>query len=147
MELQNVVLVDGMRSAFGRGARGKLVATRLDEAGAQVLRALLDRNPKVADRMIEDVGLGCVNPRGEYSGLGTVPRLAGLPFEVCTFSSNRQCGSSMETLHRVAMSIAVGAIECGIALGIERMGRTLMPSGAAQQPVSRVQGTNKRLFE
>ena len=45
MQLQNVVLVDGARTAFARGARGKLVATRLDEAGAQVIRTLLDRNP------------------------------------------------------------------------------------------------------
>src|SRR5262249_3712423 len=38
MALKNVVLVDGARSAFARGAKGKLVATRLDEAGATVLR-------------------------------------------------------------------------------------------------------------
>ena len=29
MELRNVVLVDGARSAFARGGRGKLIATRL----------------------------------------------------------------------------------------------------------------------
>ena len=40
MNARNVVLVDGVRSAFGRGGNGKLVATRLDKAGAQVLRAL-----------------------------------------------------------------------------------------------------------
>jgi acetyl-CoA acetyltransferase len=45
--LRNAVLVNGARTAFARGAKGKLVATRLDEAGAQVIRALLDRNPKV----------------------------------------------------------------------------------------------------
>jgi ATP-binding cassette subfamily F protein uup len=33
MALQNVVLVDGARTAFGRGGKGKLVATRLDDAG------------------------------------------------------------------------------------------------------------------
>ena len=32
MQLKNVVLVDGARSAFGRGARGSLVASRLAEA-------------------------------------------------------------------------------------------------------------------
>jgi acetyl-CoA acetyltransferase len=42
MQLKNVVIVDGARSAFARGARGKLVATRLDETGARVLRALLE---------------------------------------------------------------------------------------------------------
>ena len=124
--LRNVVLVDGARSAFARGAKGKLVATRLDEAGAQVIRTLLDRNPKVKDS--HDRGH---RPRetsaatASSCGLGVCARLAGLPLEACSFNSNRQCGSSMETLHRVAMSIMVGSIECGVALGIERMGRGL----------------------
>lgn len=125
MELRKVVLVDGARSAFARGGRGKLVATRLDDAGAQVLRALLDRNPKVADAMIEDVGVGTVVGRGEFAYLGNVQRLAGLPLEACAFHSNRQCGSSMETLHRITMTIMVGTIDCGVAMGIERMGRAL----------------------
>ena len=47
-ELKNVVLVDGVRSAFGRGGRGQLVATRLDEAAGKVVRALMERNPKVS---------------------------------------------------------------------------------------------------
>jgi acetyl-CoA acetyltransferase family protein len=146
MQARNVVLVDGVRSAFARGGRGKLVATRLDEAGAKVIRALLARNPKVQDRMIDDVGLGNVSGRGEFVMLGVVARLAGLPLEVCSFNSNRQCGSSMETLHRIAMSIALGATDCGIALGIERMGRTLMGAGGADKP-TRVSGGNKRWFE
>ncbi len=61
MQLRNVVVVDSARSPFARGGRGKLVATRLDEVGAKVLRALLDRNPKVTDSMLEDVGLGNVS--------------------------------------------------------------------------------------
>jgi acetyl-CoA acetyltransferase family protein len=146
MQARNVVLVDGVRSAFARGARGKLVATRLDETGAKIIRTLLDRNPKVQDRMIEDVGLGNVSGRGEFVMLGVVARLAGLPLEVCSFNSNRQCGSSMETLHRIAMSIALGATDCGIALGIERMGRTLGGGGGGDKP-SRVSGGSKRWFE
>ena len=145
MKLEQVVVVDGMRTAFGRGGKGKLVATRLDEAGAKVIRTLLDRNPKVKDHMIEDVGLGNVVGRGEFVMLGVVARLAGLPLEVCSFNSNRQCGSSMETLHRIAMSIAVGASECGIALGIERMGRTL-GGGGGDKP-SRVSAPSKRWLE
>ena len=77
MPLENVVLVDGMRSPFARGGRGKLVATRLDDLGAQVLRTLLDRNPKIPDSRIEDVGLGNVSGQGEFTLLATVQRLAG----------------------------------------------------------------------
>jgi acetyl-CoA acetyltransferase family protein len=145
MPLRNVVLVDGARTAFARGAKGKLVATRLDDAGGQVVRALLDRNPKVKDGVIEDAGLGNVGGWGEFTGLGVMCRLAGLPLEVCSFNSNRQCGSSMETLHRIAMAIEVGTIECGLALGAERMGRGL--GGGATGPQNRNTKLNPRLFQ
>jgi len=147
LNFRNAVIVDGARSAYSRGGRGKLVATRLDEAGATVLRALLDRNPKVTDDMIEDVGLGNVGGAGELAGIGadTVARLAGLPAEVSAFDSNRQCGSSMETLHRVAQSIMVGATDCAIALGIERMGRTLGGGGGARTTTRITEFNQRRL--
>ncbi len=145
MQLRNVVVVDAARSPFARGGRGKLVATRLDEVGAKVLRTLLDRNSKVTDHMIEDVGLGNVSGQGEFVLLGTIARLAGLPMEVCNFNSNRQCGSSMETLHRLATSIMVGAIDCGVAIGAERMGRAL--GGGQRPPQTRVNKLNAKLFQ
>jgi acetyl-CoA acetyltransferase family protein len=145
VELRNVVLVDGVRSAFGRGGRGSLVATRLDNAGATVLRSLMERNPKVDPWLVEDIGLGNVMGAGELIliGANNVAHLAGLPAEVCSFDTNRQCGSSMETLHRVAQSIMVGATDCGIALGIERMGRSL--AGGPSGPKTRVTEFNKKL--
>ncbi len=147
MELKNVVLVDGVRSAFARGGRGALVATRLDDAAATVLRTLLERNPKVKPGMIEDIGLGNVLGVQELAGIGAnvVARLAGLPAEVCSFDSNRQCGSSMETLHRVAQSIMVGATECGVALGVERMGRSLAGGGGGEK--NRVTEFNRKRLE
>jgi acetyl-CoA acetyltransferase family protein len=144
MQVRNVVLVDGARSAFARGAKGKLVATRLDDAGATVLRALLDRNRKLKDSMIQDVGVGNVAGHGEWTYLGTIPRLAGLPLEACAFNSNRQCGSSMETLHRIAMAIALGQIDCGVAMGVERMGRAI--GGGGGKP-TRITNFNPRLLE
>src|SRR3990170_1786237 len=148
MELQNVVLVDGVRSAFARGGRGMMVATRLDEAGAQVLRTLMERNPKVKPAMVEDIGLGNVLGVRELVGIGAnfVSRLAGLPAEVCSFDTNRQCGSSMETLHRIAQSIMVGATECGVAMGVERMGRQLGGGGGGDGR-NRVTEFNKRFLE
>jgi len=134
-ELQNVVIVDAARSAFTRGGRGALVGNRIDDAGAAVLRALLERNPKVTPWMIEDIGLGQVGNAPELDGIGAdnVAKLAGLPAEVCTFETNRQCGSSMETMQRIAQSIMVGASECGVAIGIERMGRALMGGGGGER--------------
>ena len=135
MELKNVVLLDAARSAFARGGRGMMVATRLDEAGAQVLRAVMERNPKVKPSMVDDIGMGNVMGVAELAGIGAnvIARMAGLPSEVCTFDSNRQCGSSMETLHRITQSIMVGATDCGIALGVERMGRSLAGGGGGEK--------------
>ena len=147
MQLRSVVLVDGARSAFGRGGRGKLIASRLDDTAAQILRTLLDRNPRLTDSMIEDVGIGNVAGRGEFAYLGNVQRLAGLPLEVCAFHSNRQCGSSMETLHRIVMSIMVGNIECGVAMGIERMGRAIMAGGAPPTRITQMTSKTSELNE
>jgi acetyl-CoA acetyltransferase family protein len=148
MQFRNAVIVDACRSPFGRGGRGSLVATRLDEAGAKVLRALLERNPKVQDWMVEDIGLGNVAGAGELAGIGadTVAHLAGLPHEVSAFDTNRQCGSSMETLHRVAQEIMVGSIDTGIAIGIERMGRQLGGGGGNAQR-TRITEFNPRRLE
>jgi len=149
MELKNVVLVDGVRSAFARGGRGKMVATRMDDAAATVLRALMERNPKVKGSTVEDIGLGNVMGVAELAGgigANVVGRLAGLPSEVSSFDSNRQCGSSMETLQRVAQSIMVGATEVGIALGMERMGRSLGGGGGGGER-NRVTEFNKKRLE
>jgi acetyl-CoA acetyltransferase family protein len=145
MQLRNAVIVDGLRSPFARGGKGKLVATRLDELGAQVIRELLARNPKVSPRMVEDLGLGNVAMRGEFIAMGGIARLAGLPFETTNFISNRQCGSSMETFHRIATSIMVGASECGIAIGVERMGKGLGLGGLGTE--NRVTSFNGRLMQ
>ena len=102
-----------------------------------MLRSLLDRQPKVPDALIEDVGIGNVVGASEFSYLGNVQRIAGLPLEVCSFHSNRQCGSSMETLHRISMAIMLGQIDCGVAMGIERMGRAL-GGGAGQTRITRM---------
>ena len=147
MELQNVVLVDGVRSAFARGARGSFVATRMDDVAVSVVDALLARNPEVEKTSIEELGLGNVTGITEFAGLGAnhIARLAGLPETVCTFDTNRQCGSSMETLHRVAQEIMVGAIDTGIALGAERMGRNL--GGGDEGERNRITEFNKKRLE
>lgn len=146
MDLQNVVLVDGVRSPFAKGGRGGFAATRLDEIGVQVLKTLLERNPQLDPFEIEEVGLGNVGGVAEFAGFGGnhMARLAGLPESVCTFDVTRQCGSSMESLHRVAQSIMVGATKIGISMGAERMGRNL---GGGGQGGNRITAFNEARHE
>jgi acetyl-CoA acetyltransferase family protein len=139
MESRNVVVVDAVRSAFGRGARGSLVATRMDEVAATIVKTLLDRNPKVDPNEIEDVACGNVMGNGELAGMtsATVSRVAGLPPEVSHVTVNRQCGSSMQALHMIAGAIMAGSGDIGIAMGVERMGRGLGGERGGDNPISR----------
>jgi acetyl-CoA acetyltransferase family protein len=122
-------------------------ATRLDEVAAKVVRALMERNPKVKPTMIEDFGIGNAGNTSDLVLLGGISRLAGLPAETTNFFTNRQCGSSMETMQRIAMAIMVGSMDCGISLGVERMGRTIGGGRDSGPPPTRVTGMNPRVFE
>ena len=147
MKARNAVLVDGVRSPFARGGRGKLEATRLDEVGALLIKELLRRNPQVKPTMIEDCGIGHGGSQYDVAGLGNITRLAGLPVEVTNFMTDRQCGSSMETAQRVAMAIMLGSYDCGLSVGVERMGRTMGAGMGGGPKPTRVANFNPRLME
>ena len=118
MRLRNAVVVDGVRTAFTKGGRGKLEAARMDDVSAYIVRTLMERNPKVKPTMIDDFGTG-----GDL-GVGAAD-LAGLPPEMTDFQSARACATSQETAMRICMAIMLGEYDCGISLGTERMGRTM----------------------
>ncbi len=146
MKLRNAVIVDGVRSPFSKGGRGKLEAARLDELGAYIVRTLLSRNPKVKGTMIHDFGIGQGSGAPEASALNPVARLAGLPSEVCNFSSNRACAGSQETAARITQAIMLGEYDCGISFGVERMGRS-MGSLAVPRQFTRRDAPNPRVLE
>ncbi len=147
MKARNVVIVDGVRSAFTKGGRGRLEATRMDEAGAELVRMLFARNPKIKPTMIEEFGVANGRNDTELAGLGYVSRLAGLPAEVPNFYSNRHCASSMEVALRIAMAIALGQYDCGIAFGAERMTRVMGAGGATPPEPTRVTGFNFNVMD
>ncbi|MCP4579090.1 MAG: thiolase family protein [Deltaproteobacteria bacterium] len=147
MRLRNAVIVDGLRSAFARGGRGKLEATRLDDAAAEIIRELFRRHARINPELVEDFGIGNGANHPELAGLMNISRLAGLPAETPSFMSNRQCASSMETLHRIVMAIMLGEYDCGIALGVERMSRVLGAGSGQGPPPTRVNQLNQKLFQ
>ncbi|MCZ6554196.1 MAG: thiolase family protein [SAR324 cluster bacterium] len=149
MEMKNVVVVDALRSAFGRGGKGSLVATRMDDVAAQVVKGLLERNPSLDPYEIEDVICGGTLHLGELRGMtsNTVSKLAGLPPEVANATVDRQCGSSMQAVHMVARSIMTGAGEVGLAMGVERMGRSIGGAVETENPITRPHPSLESLTE
>jgi 3-oxo-5,6-didehydrosuberyl-CoA/3-oxoadipyl-CoA thiolase len=127
MAQRNAVIVDACRSAVARGGRSMLVHKRPDDLMAEIIKALLERNPSLDPYEIEDVRLGVCNQMTWFAGGGKfINHLAGLPPEVPGSATNRQCASSADTLHAIAAQIMVGAIDVGISAGVEKMGRGLM---------------------
>ena len=116
------VIVDAVRSPMGV-KKGNLIGIRADDLAAQVVVALLDRQPDLPQEAIEDLVLGCAFPehtQGMLMARGLV-LLAGLPKEVGGKVVNRFCGSSMDAVHQLSQAILVGDLECGIAVGVEDM--------------------------
>ncbi|MET3291495.1 UNVERIFIED_CONTAM: acetyl-CoA acyltransferase [Brevibacillus sp. OAP136] len=125
---KDAVIVDAVRSPMGK-KNGTLSHIRPDELAAQVLQRLVERN-RLDPALVEDVKMGCVTQVGEQGG--NIARLAllfaGFPVEVCGVTSNRACGSSLETLNQAAHEIMAGMSDVVIAAGVESMNRVKMGS-------------------
>ena len=116
------VIVDAVRSPMGV-KNGNLIGIRADDLAAQVVIALLERQPDLPRDAIEDVVLGCAFPENTQGMLMArgVSLLAGIPKEAGGKVVNRFCGSSMDSVHQLSQAILAGDLECGIAVGVEDM--------------------------
>ena len=127
-------ICDAIRTPIGRYG-GVLSAVRTDDLGAIPMAALLERNVTLNPVAIEDLAYGCANQAGEDNR--NVARmsllLAGLPVTVPAVTVNRLCGSGMNAIGNIADSIRTGAIQLGIAGGVESMSRApfVMPKQSA----------------
>jgi acetyl-CoA acyltransferase len=100
-----------------------MIGTRADDLTAQVVAALLERNPGLPVDAVGDVVVGCAFPehtQGMLLARG-VALLAGISQESGAKVVNRFCGSSMDAVHQLSLAILAGDLECGIAAGVEDM--------------------------
>jgi acetyl-CoA acyltransferase len=121
-------LLDFARSPFQFARKGAFVTLPPAELAAQVVQGLLARQAFAAAEL-EDVLLGCAYPEGEQGDnlARIVSFLAGLPDAVAGATINRFCGSSMTAIHVAAGSIATGAGDAFLCVGVESM--TRVPQG------------------
>ncbi len=129
--MREVAILSAVRTPVGRSLKGNLRHTRPDDLGALVVKEALAR-AEVAGADMEDLVLGCAHPEGEQ-GLNVarlVGHLAGLPDEVPAMIVNRFCSSGLQAAAIVADRIAVGALDAGLAGGIESM--SMVPMGGSR---------------
>ena len=136
--MSEAYICDAIRTPFGRYG-GALSSIRTDDLAALPIKALMDRNPQVDWKMVDDVIYGCVNQAGEDNR--NVARmaslLAGLPVDVPGVTVNRLCGSSMEATGTAARAIKSGETHLLIAGGVESMSRAPFVLAKADSAFSR----------
>jgi acetyl-CoA C-acetyltransferase len=122
------VIVEAVRTPIGKRG-GVLAGLHAAEILGAAQRALLDRSG-LDPAGVEQVAGGCVTQAGEQSSniTRTAWLHAGLPHATGCQTLDAQCGSAQQAAHLVAGLIAAGAIEAGIACGVEAMSR--VPLGA-----------------
>jgi acetyl-CoA C-acetyltransferase len=119
----NAVIVEAVRTPIGKRG-GVLAGLHAAEILGCAQRALVDR-AGIDPGEVEQVAGGCVTQAGEQSNniTRTAWLHAGLPYQAGCQTLDAQCGSAQQAAHLVAGLIAAGAIEAGIACGVEAMSR------------------------
>ncbi|MDR6450158.1 acetyl-CoA acyltransferase [Paraburkholderia terricola] len=139
--MNDAFICDAIRTPIGRYG-GALKDVRADDLGAVPIKALIERNPGVDWRMLDDVIYGCANQAGEDNR--NVARmsalLAGLPTEAPGATINRLCGSGMDAVGTAARAIKAGEARLMIAGGVESMTRAPFVMGKAASAFSRQAG-------
>lgn len=128
MELRKVGILDFARSPIAHTKGGALNKLSGLEISSQVVKQLLERNPKLPKESIESVVVGCAFPEAE-NGLNMARCLvikAGLPQSAAGITVNQFCASSQQAVMMIADAIACGKGDIGIAVGVEHMTRVPM---------------------
>jgi acetyl-CoA acyltransferase len=136
--MNDAFICDAIRTPIGRYG-GALKDVRADDLGAIPIKALIERNPGVDWRAVDDVIYGCANQAGEDNR--NVARmsalLAGLPTDAPGATINRLCGSGMDAVGTAARAIKAGEARLMIAGGVESMTRAPFVMGKATSAFSR----------
>ena len=136
--MSSVFVVDACRTPIGK-VKGVLAGVRPDHLAADVIKALLERNPALDVAAIDDVYWGAANQAGEDNR--NVARmavlLAGLPVEIPGATVNRLCGSGMEAVADAARAIAAGEADICLAGGSESMTRAPFVLARSADPFPR----------
>ena len=132
---RSVVLVDAVRTPFGK-AGSMYAGTRADDLMVRAIRGLLERNPKLDPKSIDDVAIAAATQSGDQGmNIGrSVALLAGLPNTVPGYSIDRWCAGAMTAVTTISGAIAIGAYDIAIAGGVEHMGNHPMGEGMDPNP-------------
>ncbi|WP_328390402.1 steroid 3-ketoacyl-CoA thiolase [Nocardia sp. NBC_00416] len=127
------VIVEAARTPIGK-RNGWLSGLHATEILGLAQRGLLDR-AHLDPAKVEQIIGGCVTQAGAQSNnvTRTAWLAAGLPWQVGATTIDAQCGSAQQANHLIAGLIAAGAIDIGVACGVEAMSQVPLGANVGEQ--------------
>ncbi len=131
--MKNIVIVDGVRTPFGR-LGGGLKQFHTADLAAMAVKELMNRtqlDPKEIDAVYMGSAKGdarCPN-LARYTSL-----LVGLPYEISAASVEMQCGSAIAALNHAAYRIMADDADCIIVGGAETFSQLFFKFSTSQDP-------------
>ena len=122
--MPEAVIVAAARTPIGRAGKGSLVDVRPDDLAAGVISAALAQVPALNPADLDDLYVGCADPRDEHGGnvarrIGVLLGLDGVP----AATVNRFCASSVQTARMAFHAIKAGEGHAFVSAGVECVSR------------------------
>jgi acetyl-CoA C-acetyltransferase len=134
--MSEAVIVATARTPIGRAGKGSLVDVRPDDLAAGVIDAAVAKLPGFDPATLDDLYLGCAEPRDEHGG-NMARRVAvqlGLD-NVPAATINRFCASSVQTARMAFHAIKAGEGDAYVSAGVECVSRYRGFGSAGVDPV------------
>ena len=136
LENTQAVIVSAARTPIGRAGKGSLKDIRPDDLAAGVISAALNKIEALDPRTLDDIYVGCVEPRDEQGG-NVARRIAvqlGLD-DVPAATINRFCASSVQTARMAFHAIKAGEGHAFVSAGVDCVSRYRGFGSAGVDPV------------
>ncbi|HEM8212993.1 TPA: acetyl-CoA C-acyltransferase FadA [Providencia rettgeri] len=134
--MENVVIIDGIRTPMGRSKGGVFRHVRAEDLSAHLMNAIFERNPNSSKKELDDIIWGCVQQTLEqgFNVAKNAALLTDIPHTVPAVTVNRLCGSSMQAIHDASRLIMTGDAKSVLIGGVEHMGHVPMTHGIDFNP-------------
>mmetsp|Transcript_19164 Transcript_19164/g.30018 ORF Transcript_19164/g.30018 Transcript_19164/m.30018 type:complete len:403 (-) Transcript_19164:54-1262(-) len=129
----DVVIVSGWRTGFGKAGRGGFKQTSTVDLLTPLFSKILQET-KLPPYMVDDVVIGNVAASDGLNSVRIASLNAGLPAETSAYVLNRACSSGLQAIASLQAAIQSGHVKVGIAGGVESMSTNNRPKPKPQHP-------------
>jgi len=138
--MKNIVIVDGVRTPFGR-LGGGLRQFHTADLGAMAMKSLLERT-QLDGKEVDAVYFGSANGDARCPNIARFASLqAGLPDETSAVAVEMQCGSAIACINHAAYRILADDADCVMVAGAESFSQRFFKFSTSQEPYKMIPPT------